>query len=175
MTPDLLQILLPALLALAGTVFGVWLGHRRWASEFNQKKRQAFDASRYRAYEELWKVLENAHITIRTGRPEPEKVSELDQQINEFRLRNSVLLEKEDMQLSNDYFNSIVKLAEIIAESGSRELEERFAHTNMFGEGEIGELAALNEANEHAEELRNRLIERVRSIMLETSYAVTPG
>ena len=45
-------------------------------------------------------MLENAHITIRTGRPEPEKVSELDQQINEFRLRNSVLLEKEDTSVS---------------------------------------------------------------------------
>ena len=62
----------------------------------------------------------------------------------------------------------------MIAESGSRELEERFAHTNMFGEDEIGDLAALNEANERAEDLRNRLIERVRSMMLETSYAVSP-
>jgi hypothetical protein len=170
---DVVRIVLPALLAFLGTVFGLWLGHRRWSSEFQMKKRRAFDARRYEAYQELWKLLENAHIAIRTGRPEKSAVHALDQEINSFRLRNAIVLDAPDSELSNRYFNSIVALSKAIAESGSRELAERYHSTSKFANAEIANISELVKANEDASRLREELIGRIRTVMLETSYAVT--
>jgi hypothetical protein len=169
---DLLKIVLPAAMALFGTLFGLWLGQRRWSSELKMTKRRAFDAQRYSAYEELWKILENAHITIRTGRPEMAEVQKLDQEINGFRLRNAILLDKSDSKLSNRYFNSILRLSEVISESGSHELAERFETTSAFEDADIADIQALVKANQDAEALREELILRIRAVMLETSYAV---
>jgi hypothetical protein len=170
---DMIRIVLPALLAFFGTIFGLWLGHRRWSSEFQMKKRRAFDARRHEAYDQLWKILENAHIAIRTGRPETSAVQALEQEINSFRLRNAIVLEASDSELSNRYFNSIVALSTVIAESGSRKLAKRYRSTGLFGEEEIGNINALVKANEDTSRLREELIGRIRSVMLETSYAVT--
>lgn len=172
---DLLKVVLPAAMALFGTIFGLWLGQRRWSSELKMTKRRAFDAQRYTAYAELWKVLENAHIIIRTGRPEGDEVRKLDQEINSFRLRNAILLDTADSKLSNQYFNSILRLSKIIAESGSRELAQRFETTSAFEDSDIANIKGLVKANQDAEALREELILRIRAVMLETSYAVGPS
>jgi len=62
MNDDLLKVLVPAVIGLLGTVFGLWLGHRRWASELGMNKRSAFDFKRHLAYLQLWDVVESAHI-----------------------------------------------------------------------------------------------------------------
>jgi len=175
MPEELLTVIVPAIAGLAGTLVGLWMGQRRWAAEFRLKKRKAFDALRHKAYQQLWTTLENAHVAIRTGRPEPAQIKALDREINTFRLYNSVYLEPEDLTLSNRYFNSVIELAGIIAKSGSEELAERFENTNAFTESEVREIEGLAEANRKAEQMRNALVERVRAILLETSYAVTPA
>jgi hypothetical protein len=169
---DFLKVVLPAAMALFGTLFGLWLGQRRWSSELKMTKRRAFDAQRYLAYEALWKILEDAHITIRTGRPEMNEVLRLEQGINAFRLRNAILLDSADSELSNRYFDSILKLSKIIAESGSRELAEEFYRTAKFSTPDIAKINGLVHANREAEVLREELIVRIRAVMLETSYAM---
>jgi hypothetical protein len=168
-----LQLVLPALLGLLGTFFGLWLGHWRWSSELRMNKRRAFDARRHAAYEELWSILENAHITIRTGRPETGDVLKLEQQINAFCLRNAIFLEPADAALSTEYFNGLVQLSRVIAASGSRDLQEQFTQTNTFASSEIHEVSALVQANEVVGALREKLILRTRAVMLETSYAAS--
>jgi hypothetical protein len=170
---DMIRIVLPALLAFLGTIFGLWLGHRRWSSEFQMKKRRAFDARRHEAYDQLWKILENAHIAIRTGRPETSAVQALEQEINSFRLRNAILLDASDSELSTRYFNSIVALSKEIAKSGSRKLTKQYQSTGLFGEADVAKINDLVKANEDTSRLREELIDRIRSVMLETSYAVT--
>jgi hypothetical protein len=135
------------------------------------KKRRAFDARRYGAYEDLWKILENAHITIRTGRPETSEVQHLDEQINAFRLRNAIFLDPSDSALSTRYFNAVVRLSKVIAESGSRELQEQFALTNTIPAADIANVSDLVKANDNATRLRDELMARIRTVMLETSYA----
>jgi hypothetical protein len=172
---QIMKVLVPALLALFGTGFGLWLGQRRWSTELRMKKRRAFDARRYAAYEELWRIVESAHITIRTGRPETSEVHQLSEQVNAFRLQNAIFLEPLDSELSNRYFNSVVRLAKAIAESGSRELQERFALTNTIPEADVAKLGDLVKANANATRLRDELMARVRTVMLETSYAAGSG
>ena len=97
----------------------------------------------------------------------------LQQEINSFRLRNAIVLDASDSELSNRYFNSIVALSNVIAESGSRKLAKRYRSTGLFGEEEIAKINDLVKANEDTARLREELIGRIRSVMLETSYAVT--
>jgi hypothetical protein len=170
---DLLRVGLPALLALLGTAFGLWLGHWRWSSELRMTRRRAFDARRYAAYQDLWNILEDAHVAIRTGRPEPGEVYKLVQHINGFRLRNAIYIEPADSTLSNDYFDSIVQLSRALAYSGSGELEQDWGATREFGKSEIQGIEDLVKANEKVGMLRDQLMGRIRAVMLETSYAPT--
>ena len=103
------------------------------------------------------------------------EVQKLDQEISAFRLRNAILLDTADSKLSNRYFNSILRLSKIIAESGSRELAQRFETTSAFEHSDIANIKGLVKANQDAEDLREELILRIRAVMLETSYAVGPS
>jgi hypothetical protein len=172
MSSELTKLLIPAGMALAGTIFGLWLGQWRWSAELRMKKRRAFDARRYTAYDELWTILENAHISIRTGLPSQQDIHNLDRRINSFRLRNAVLLDEEDSSLSNRYFNSIVSVGTKVAESGSRQLAEEWERTNVVPAADTNELQELARAMETAERLRGELIARIRDVMLMTGYAV---
>jgi len=175
MNDDLLKVLVPAAIGLLGTVLGLWLGHRRWASELGMNKRRAFDFRRHQAYLQLWDIVESAHIKIRGSLPTPAEIAELDRQINAFRMRNDPFIDADDAALSNRYFNGIVRLAEEVADSGSKELAERFSQTGVFGPEEVGELNELANATSNLKELRDQLIGRVRVVLTETSYAVDPS
>lgn len=167
-----MRVFVPAALGLLGTLFGLWLGHWRWSSELRMNRRKAFDARRHRAYEELWSIVESAHIALRTAAPSVADVRQLDQQINAYRMKNAVLLDAPDAELSNRYFNSVVALSRQIAESGSRELAERFTHTDAIAATDVAGVNELVEATAEVNRLRDELISRVRAVMLETSYAV---
>lgn len=90
----------------------------------------------------------------------------MEQQINSFRLRNAILLDHSDSVLAYEYFDSILRLSKVIAESGSRELAERFEATSP-----MRDIRELVKANEVVEKLREELIGRLRAVLLETSYA----
>lgn len=68
--------------------------------------------------------------------------------------------------LAYEYFDSILRLSKVIAESGSRELAERFEATSP-----MRDIRELVKANEVVEKLREELIGRLRAVLLETSYA----
>jgi hypothetical protein len=175
LSDDLMRVLLPAAVGLLGTILGLWLGHWRWSSELRMTKRRAFDARRHAAYAELWNVVEGAHIVIRTARPDAKDVQKLEQEINVFCLRNAIVLDPADAKLSTGYFNAVVRLSNVIAESGSRELEERFAMSVSFASSEIAHVQGLVDATENAARLRDELSERIRAVMIETSYASSAG
>src|SRR5687768_9071584 len=102
MNQQIVSIAIPAVLTLLGTAVGLWLGHWRWSSELRMKKRQAFDARRYEAYQDLWKLLEEAHIQLRLREPPtPDDIVRLDSTLNHFRLRNTIFLDSTDAELSN--------------------------------------------------------------------------
>jgi hypothetical protein len=169
--PDLLKVLLPAVVGLIGTLFGLWLGHRRWSAERQTSKRSGFDAKRHRAYVELWDMVESAHITIRTAQPTLPEIRELDKKINAFRMRNEPVLDSADLDLSNRYFNSVVTLSAAVAASGSKEMAERFQTTATIPGSDVEELKDLVEATEKVRAVRQELLDRVRAVLLETSYA----
>lgn len=166
---QLVEVIAPALFALVGTILGLWLGHRRWSSELRMTSRRAFDSRRHAAYEELWNILESAHIAIRTGRPDESDVRKLKQQINSFRLRNAILLDPVDSVLALEYFDSILRFSTVIAESGSRELAEQLDATSPARPAL--HMRELVDANKAVERMREELIGRVRAVLLETSYA----
>ena len=86
--------------------------------------------------------------------------SSITQEISAFRLRNAILLDTGvDSKLSNRYFNSILRLSKIIAESGSRELAQRFETTSAFEHSDIANIkVSFVKANQDAEDLREELI-----------------
>jgi len=181
MSDDMVKVALPALLALLGTLFGLWLGHLRWSSEQRLQKRRAFDAKRHAAYEELWNTVEGSHITIRTQRPDDSQLRELEQKTNAFRLRNAIFLNSRDSDLASHYFNEVVKLSKLIQESGSPVLEGDFTSTALRVQQadhqdphKLHELQELTLTDYRVGNLRTELIERIQAVMLETSYAAAP-
>src|SRR5882724_8871626 len=139
-----MKVALPALLALLGTLFGLWLGQMRWSSEQRMQKRRAFDAKRHAAYEELWNTVEGSHIAIRTQCPDENELQNLEQTINAFRLRNAIFLIAADSDLASDYFTEIVRLAKLVKESGSPLIERNFASTVVNVSPDQHELGLTN-------------------------------
>jgi len=164
-------VIMPALLGLAGTLLGLWLGHWRWSSEMRMKKRAAYDARRHDAYLDLWNILENAHVAIRTDQPKPDEIRALEKQINAFRLRNAIFLDEADSVLSSKYFGSVVKFADTLAASGSRTMAEEFENTGTFSAADMRGFDDLLSASKVVDGLRGELIGRIKAVMLETSYA----
>jgi hypothetical protein len=158
------------MVGLLGTVFGLWLGQRRWSSEQKMQKRRAFDAKRHAAYEELWNTVEGSHIAIRTSCPDESQLRDLEQKINAFRLRNAIYLSSQDSDLASEYFTEVVKLSKLVADSGSPLLQRDFASTIVGIQQAPTELTV---ADYRVSNTRAKLIERIQAVMLETSYAVS--
>jgi hypothetical protein len=173
MGDELAKVAIPALLGLLGTLFGLWVGQSRWSSELRMKKRRAFDAKRHVAYEELWNIVENGHITLRVDVPEVAEVRKLEQHINAFRMRNAIYLDAEDSTLAGAYFNTVVKLATAIAESGSRTLSQQYNSTGMIVSSDVAHVQGLAAMNEQVSAAREQLIARTKALLLDTSYAVS--
>ncbi len=173
MYDELAKAAVPALVGLLGTLFGLWVGQSRWSSELRLKKRRAFDAKRHVAYEELWIIVENGHITLRVDVSEVAEVRKLEQHINSFRMRNAIYLDAEDSVLAGTYFSTVVKLATAIAESGSRTLSEQFNSTRVIVSDDVAHVQGLAAMNEQVTAAREQLIVRTKAVLLDTSYAVS--
>jgi hypothetical protein len=178
MTDDFVKVAVPAALGLLGTLFGLWLGQIRWSSEQRLQKRRAFDAKRYAAYEELWNTVEGAHIALRVSAPTEDQLRELEQKINAFRLRNAIFLNPDDSGLASEYFTEIIELSKLVRNSGSPLLEREWSSTIIRATQETefqesDKTRQLDLAAYRASNSRSRLLERIQSMMLETSYAAS--
>ncbi len=114
---EYLKIILPALIALIGTIIAIMVGYRQWKHQQGASHYGSFATEKQTAYKTLWEKLEEVHITLRTEEVSRSNFNMLVLGVNTFILKNSLYLEEQDRDLSNRYLQAVRKLKEAIASS----------------------------------------------------------
>lgn len=114
LTVDWTLLLAPAL-ALLGTGFGLWLGHRRWSIERHDERGKALRQGRQDAYAALWDVVQKTHATARTTTEEltRDNFTLVLQEVNTFILRNGIYIDDDDYDLVNRYLWEVYEFVRI--------------------------------------------------------------
>jgi hypothetical protein len=115
-------VVVAALVGLAGTAIGLYLGHRRWAQERREAQSDAFRQKRRAAYEGLWAVTESLHLEIRAALGEAAERGHADPltdrglrststRLNEVLIQEGVWFDRQDDRLARKYVDALLKLA----------------------------------------------------------------
>ena len=162
---EYLKIILPASIALIGTIITIVIGYRQWRRQQESSRRATFFTEKRSAYKGLWEKLEEVHIKLRTEEVSISEFNGLLRDVNSYILKQSLYLEPQDQALSNQYLKTVRRYAEIVLGSGNEEAIEEMAVTGPGLPIEtVKEFRALHEERDR---IRNRIIERFRTIITE--------
>ena len=162
---DLLKILIPAVLALAGTIAGIVFAQRRWSAERASAKSADFARERREAYKQLWALLEETHMKIRGALDLPQDWHGMLAALNAFILKADVYLEPDIHQLANDYVDGLRHLRETIDKYGSEVESIGFADSRAASPALTYTATAIRDAAQLSERLRNELKQRVVAVL----------
>jgi hypothetical protein len=104
--------------------------------------------------------------------PGIEQMKDLQQNINVFRMRNSILIDQPDSELAEQYFRCAMHPGNAVAAHGSKEFLADFEHTNLDLDSDAQQVGDLAESSTKLTSIRNQPIGRIKAVLLETSYAM---
>src|SRR5947199_9032317 len=113
------SILLPASLALAGTLIATLFVYDQWRVSHRHTTREAYISKRQAAYNELWDVLEATHVDLRLGKLNTQNFTETVRTLNTFLLKQAPFIDAQDKRLARGYIDVLFNLDELIRNNGS--------------------------------------------------------
>jgi hypothetical protein len=158
---------LAASTALLGTGLGLIVGELR-ARRDNEREEATFYRDRRReAYEQLWRITEQAHVTARIeARVRPEEQIELLGTANSFAMLNAVYIDAADRQLAHNYLQSVLTFLSLLAETAEgRRYRGISLSTTQFPEDFGPTVQHLSEALKLSRQLGSELRSRVRTAL----------
>lgn len=164
MTPALWIAIVGPLLALAGVLLGLWLGQKRWKAEQLQKERTKYDENLKATYLELWDVVEEVHIKMRSGLVgfTAEEFGGLIADVNNFMIRKGLFIERQDRYLVLEYlFWTNEFLRRVVSSKEGR----AYVLHSLSSDEMPTHVEELHQISEKAEELRGRLRARIREVI----------
>lgn len=162
---EYLKIILPALIALIGTIIAIMVGYRQWKHQQDASRYGSFATEKQTAYKTLWEKLEEVHITLRTEEVSRSDFKRLVLGVNTFILKNSLYLEEQDRDLSNQYLQAVRKLKEAIASSQNERAEEAMETSAAIAKDVIETAQQVKASVNEVDLIRNSIIERFRKIV----------
>jgi hypothetical protein len=161
-----LKIILPALIALIGTLVVAFLGYRQWKRQHEFSRVSSLLSDKQTAYKTIWNKLEDVHLFVRSEAFDKDKFLELRRIVNVELMRSGLLLERGEKALVNDYVQALETLATNLdthQDSGVREEVRDTLYSTLPIPTEVMQGARdLQKAYEDVEEKRELLIERFR-------------
>ena len=160
-TEQILLVSIPALIALVGTIVTVIIQQRNRKSD----QTQGFVTDRQNVYKQLWEMLEDAHVKLRTTQDmDGGQFKALLSDVNGFILKSSLYLEDGDQALANRYIKAIRRMRDLIAETDNEELQDAMEITGAIPV-EPETMQALRQSVTEVDSLRNELLERFRKFI----------
>ncbi|MBI2768752.1 MAG: hypothetical protein HYX47_03975 [Burkholderiales bacterium] len=151
-----------SLLTFIASLSVAYLSYRQWKVNRSSENRKAFSAERVAKHRELWGLVEDLHVSIRTNLPSKQELTSLDQTLNSFRLRNSLYLSAAVLSASNSYFNALRDYYLLLIEIGTVEDLQRFETTQALPAGATDAWERLGTHQESFEKRREELIQLIR-------------
>ncbi|MFN0138780.1 MAG: hypothetical protein ACKVQW_01670 [Pyrinomonadaceae bacterium] len=162
-----LRVVIPALLAFAGTLIAAYLGYRQWKKHGENAQKADYLKEKQTVYKELWEKLEEVHLKLRIESVEKSDFKDLLFGVNSYILKKQLFLEKDDQTLVNQYLQSVYELADAIKMYGDEETQWGF-QTSLPGRApdEVQKVARkLISSIKETEEIRDSLILRFKKII----------
>jgi hypothetical protein len=163
---DRLQILLPALIGLLGTLIVALLGYRQWRRKHALERAGSVIPEKQAAYKTIWNKLEDVHLFVRSEPYNRERFLELVRIVNIEMMRSGLLLEGGEKALVNDYLQALEALAMTLesdaGDEARREVRDTLYSTGALPAGVAEHAAELQNAYQEVERRREILIQRFR-------------
>jgi hypothetical protein len=161
MTDATIQAIVPALIALLGTLLTIAVGIWQWRRQNQAQRPNPFAADKQAAYKGLWDKLEEAHVKIRVENTNTVDYRKAVQDINGFILKQSLYLDEADRILANTYLKNLQAFSDFVQSSANESLKETWADTGAFPPEMTGAVRAYQEM----EAARNQILERCRKVL----------
>jgi hypothetical protein len=161
MSDSTIQAIVPALIALLGTLLTIAVGIWQWRKQNQTQHAKPFAADKQAAYKALWEKLEDAHVKIRVENTNPADYKKAVQDINGFILKQSLYLDESDRALANTYLSKLQEFSNFVQSSENESLKETWADTGAFPP----EMTNAVRAYQEMEAARNQILERCRKIL----------
>lgn len=162
---DVVTIIVPGILALAGVLTAALLAHGRWRRERASANSDAYHNARREAYKVLWEKLEAINLSLREQRGRNPSLFAALKDVNTFFIRHSAYLEDEDQKLVNRYVEALHRWRSAIFTSGDEDVVSAFMKTwSTFPSSLDKEIGLVSRS---VADLRGQVLARVRSQMQE--------
>ena len=164
--PELLKTILPASIALVGTIVVATVGYRQWKRQQELARYGSFLAERQTAYKELWERLERAHLYVRPESFERDEFQELIRAVNIHMIAAGLLLKDGEKERVNRYLQALEALGRCLATAAAGrardEARDSMYATGAFPPAVLQEVRGLRQAHAAVETERTSLIARFR-------------
>ena len=161
-----LKIILPALIALVGTLVVAFLTYRQWRRTHDLTRAGGVLADKQAAYKVIWRKLEDVHLFVRSQRFDRQKYLELVRKVNIEMMRSGLLLEKGEARLANEYLDAMEAYATSLDEHEESSVRQQVQDT-MYTTGQLPEdllqsATKLRDAYMKLDEKRELVLQRFR-------------
>ncbi|MBZ0290569.1 MAG: hypothetical protein K8I30_23295 [Anaerolineae bacterium] len=161
MSDSTIQAIVPALIALLGTLLTIAVGVWQWRRQNQAQRADPFKADKQAAYKALWDKLEDAHVKIRVENTDTADYKKVVQDINGFMLKQALYLDEADRILANTYLKNLQAFSDFVQSSANESLKETWADTGAFPP----EMTNAVRAYQQMEAARNQILERCRKVL----------
>jgi hypothetical protein len=114
MPTELWIAVIPALIALGGTVLTLIVTGRRQRQKDRNDGKHKYQDARQEAYGLLWEKLEEVHMVMRTDSAPLEKYNDAVREINTYISQKAILLDDEDQKLANQYMYVLRQVTQLV-------------------------------------------------------------
>lgn len=126
---------------------------------------QQFSDERRLVYTRLWEMLEEVHVKVRTDSLGRRAFDELLTEVNAFRLKNSLHLDKSHSALAGRYLTHLFRLSQLVAESRDKRVQRSWEVTEDLPPEALEEYDELKAAWREVDQARETLMVEFRHVL----------
>jgi hypothetical protein len=162
---EMLKTVIPALIALAGTILVAFVGYRQWKRQQDSSRGSDYRSQRQQTYKELWEKLEDVHVRLRTEAVGGDEFSSLVRDVNSFILKRGLYLEKDDQDLANQYMSKVREFTELVAACDSPEAKMAVNKTGAIPAAVVRYAQESGKLQSEVDAIREELLVRYRKVL----------
>jgi hypothetical protein len=162
---DVLKNAVPALVALIGTVLAILIGYRQWKRQQETTRESEFRTQKQQTYKELWEMLEDVHVRLRTEVVESDEFSSLIRGVNSYILKRGLYLENDDQALANQYLAKVREFTNQVASSDSADAKQAVHDTETIPTKIILNVRELGKIQAEVNQIREEILVRYRKVL----------
>jgi len=128
---ELLKVMVPAILALIGTLVTVLIGYKQWKRQQETTWQGKFQSDRQVAYQLLWELVTGVENNIRDSRvPDRARLDLRLMEVNRFILENSLHIDNADGTAAIQYLQDYYELGTLNQVASSGYVRQTWLSTN---------------------------------------------